>query len=362
MTFVLSNVGTPLLWLGCGHLLLGNLCIGLFEGWLLSKWTCASRGQAQAWMIFANYASAWTGLYSLPFIVGFWDNQFDSFPLYHVEWTLVLTVLTAFVMTVLIEAPLVFLAVRRTPIGRGRLSASIVGVQIASYLPLVVLYLATSDLSAITRWDRVPASEIDAEFDGWVYYESSDGLSIRRCRIDSSNDETVISLEGTTVCRRPFEGPTLKQTGLGKCRLEHSRLVSTTDGMANLSGFAGVYEFRRDAWFEPLDFREPEDRFVGCNARGEEGLVFGPRRADGRFATTLDRVAWRTPVNAWKTAFPAILPEDVVVCEFGEQIVLLDQRHKRIAAVCRGRQPALLAAKSPEWYELPADETPLRAE
>lgn len=62
---VLANVGTPLMWAHALSLLVGNLCLGILEGALLS-WVYKIRaGRAVGLMIMANYFSAWLGRTSL---------------------------------------------------------------------------------------------------------------------------------------------------------------------------------------------------------------------------------------------------------------------------------------------------------
>src|SRR5262245_20873331 len=58
-----ANAGTPLMWAGAFHLLVGNLIIGVIEGLLLISWFRVPRGHVIGIMMLAKYASAWGGAY-----------------------------------------------------------------------------------------------------------------------------------------------------------------------------------------------------------------------------------------------------------------------------------------------------------
>jgi hypothetical protein len=56
-----ANAGTPLMWAGMIHLVIGNALVGLLEGLLLGWWFRVPRAKAIGAMIVANYTSAWLG-------------------------------------------------------------------------------------------------------------------------------------------------------------------------------------------------------------------------------------------------------------------------------------------------------------
>lgn len=56
-----ANAGTPLMWAGMLHLVVGNALIGLLEGGLLARLCQIPPGKAIGTMIAANYFSAWVG-------------------------------------------------------------------------------------------------------------------------------------------------------------------------------------------------------------------------------------------------------------------------------------------------------------
>jgi len=56
-----ANAGTPLMWAGMIHLVIGNAVIGLFESVLIAWLFNVPRSKAIGAMILANYVSAWLG-------------------------------------------------------------------------------------------------------------------------------------------------------------------------------------------------------------------------------------------------------------------------------------------------------------
>ncbi|MBR6464107.1 MAG: hypothetical protein IKS81_02315, partial [Verrucomicrobia bacterium] len=56
-----ANAGTPLMWATLLHLFIGNLLIGIFEGYLLAKFFKLSKLRSIILLIIANYISMWLG-------------------------------------------------------------------------------------------------------------------------------------------------------------------------------------------------------------------------------------------------------------------------------------------------------------
>ena len=98
----LANVGTPLLWVGTFHLLIGNALIGLGEGLLLARWFKAPKQRAIQIMIGANYFSMIVGL----FAIAIYGDQFASGvlgdrPLYRVGRLICIAGWLSFGMTIM---------------------------------------------------------------------------------------------------------------------------------------------------------------------------------------------------------------------------------------------------------------------
>ncbi|MCC6228794.1 MAG: hypothetical protein IT432_06160 [Phycisphaerales bacterium] len=344
---LLANVGTPLMWLGCGHLVLGNLIIGLCEGALLSWWGGVKYKSAAPKMIAANYVSGLVGMALLPGLVQWVDASFVDPPLYRAGLTLGVLVGVAFVLTVLVECPLVLWSLKGSSRGLSARLAGAVWVQAASYAVLIAMYLWVSPMSLLTDYTVVrDVRGMAGEAHGYVYYVDARDGSVRRVRLDRTGDERVGELpEDRRVGRRLPLWARSEADGRVSIVDTEGRVeivVATQDSgvVGKLSESVGA-EGPSDVW--PRDFRAEKDRGVisySAHTFAEAGL---------REFDTADAEGWRlkhslnfaNPLWRWRATAPAILPNGSVVFEFGHQIVIMDQQ-QRIGFLAMGTSPAVV--------------------
>ncbi|MFI4916720.1 MAG: hypothetical protein ACIAS6_09485, partial [Phycisphaerales bacterium JB060] len=201
----LANAGSVAMLAGAAHLLVGNLAIGLAEGGILMK--LGARRRAMGLAIAANYLSAWAGVLLAAWA---WGVAMDALPgdylskIIPAHWL----VFAAFTLVgFVIELPILWLAFD-TPRKPRRVLAAIALANAATALGLVVWYGAASDVSLASRFDSVKEPAM-VELDGtreaktddgqggalpWVYYIASDGQTVRRIRLDGSDDARVTKL------------------------------------------------------------------------------------------------------------------------------------------------------------------------
>lgn len=348
-SFLLANVGTPLMWLGCGHLVLGNLIIGLCEGGVLSWWGGVKYKPAALAMIAANYVSGLVGVALLPLLARWVDAGFADPPLYRAGLTLGVLVGVAFVLTVLVECPLVLWTLRGSARGRGARLAAGVWVQGASYAVLIPMYLWVSPMSLLTDCTVVrDVGGMAGDASGWVYYIDERGDAVRRVRLDRTSDEKVGEIS---------EKPRRARWDQLWARLEADGSVSIVDGEAEyavvratrVSGLVGA---RTDAYnpdgpsrVYAIDFRDDPGR-AAFTYRALPVMDSGLDRIElgaGGYANG-ERVRTLTYSNAivhWGAGSPVILPNGSVVFEFGRQIVIMDER-QRVGFLARGTSPAVV--------------------
>lgn len=201
----LANAGSVAMLAGAAHLLVGNLFIGLAEGGILMK--LGARRRAMGLAIAANYVSAWAGVLLAAWA---WGVAMDALPgdylskLIPAHW---LVFLAFTLVGFLIELPILWLAFD-TPRKPRRVLAAIALANAATALALVCWYGLASDVSLASRFDSVrePAMvglgatrEAKAD-DGqggalpWVYYIAGDKQTVRRVRLDGSDDARVTEL------------------------------------------------------------------------------------------------------------------------------------------------------------------------
>jgi len=348
-SLLIANAGTPLMWLVCGHLVLGNLTIGLCEGALLSWWGGVKYQSAALKMIAANYVSGLVGMALLPGLVQWVDASFADPPLYRAGLTLGVLVGVAFVLTVLVECPLVLWSLKGSPRGRGTRLAAGVWVQAASYAVLIALYLSVSPMSLLTDYTVVrDVSGMAGEAGGHVYYVDERDGSVRRVRLDRTGDEKV--------------GELSEDRRVGRwlplwAREEADGSISVLDGVTGQevvvatrpSGIAGKFsdEWNADGpsatW--PRDFRPQEqwhDRSYFTMPVAEFGLAeyisYDRDKKEWRRGRSLN---FSNPLWSWPVLSPTILPNGSVVFEFGRQIVIMDQQ-QRIGFLAMGTSPAVV--------------------
>ena len=201
----LANAGSVAMLAGAPHLLVGSRLIGLAEGGILMK--LGARRRALGLAIAANYLSAWAGLL---LIVWAWDLTMEWLPgdylskIVAAHWL----VFAGFTLVgFFIELPLLWLAFDK-PRKPKRVLGAIALANAATALVLVCWYGVASDVSLASRFDSVSdpamvgidgAREATTE-DGqggalpWVYYIASDGQTVRRVRLDGSEDDLITKL------------------------------------------------------------------------------------------------------------------------------------------------------------------------
>jgi len=106
-----ANAGTPLMWAGLLHLVVGNWCIGILEGWLLAwRYRMPIRRSAAA-MVVANYTSMGIGVWGFSVLQpGLLPRLLGDEPLYSAPPVLLLLTILAYVATVVIEWPFCYWA------------------------------------------------------------------------------------------------------------------------------------------------------------------------------------------------------------------------------------------------------------
>jgi len=163
---VWANAGTPLLWAGMLHLAFGNALIGLGEGLLLARLFSIPKRKSVWIMILANYASAWLGgllargaiVHTLPLDL---NNGWKWF------W---LMVVVTYVMTLIIEWPLVAWCLRGKQGWLKRSLAASLGVQSASYVVLFGWYWMASGTSLYTKRNIVAPADLSLPDSVFVYF------------------------------------------------------------------------------------------------------------------------------------------------------------------------------------------------
>jgi hypothetical protein len=341
-----ADAGTPLMWAGLLHLVLGNALIGIFEGMILGwafklkKWRCVLA------MIPANYFSAWVG--------GMFLNHeisailpFDLYSAWRWIWVMVFE---TFLVTLLFEWPFVFFCF---PTSRGRFKRSIMGnllVNSLSYVLLLGWYWLASGTSLYTKMNVVPPSEIAFPKTGLVYFISSTN---EVCKMDLSTRqlETVCPLQSGRDDRLFIRASAFGAGGWDILDSSKKTLICS-----NLQGVAVSRQQDTDdpgqirgTWFN-FDY----DKIPRLGAAESSGWSFktgfwpieglrGTNRATGQKIY----FSLETPFVAWIVRNATQLPNDEVVFQLGDdQICLFEPSTKKIALLARGQGPVVVLPKN----------------
>jgi hypothetical protein len=343
----LANVGTPLMWATAAHMFLGNACIGVLEGALLSWLFKAIAYRAIPAMILANYVSAWIGwAFLMPLVIG--RIEFDLYNAWPRMWGLVAA---AYLLTLIFEWPFLMLCLARAPKWFRRSLPACFLVQTASYLLIAGWYWLASGTSLYTRLTVVSPSEMRLPEGVVVYYVSADDGDVYRRALRAGNVERVLTFKSTSVddCLLLEESKSTR----GSWQIAAFRVADGEDAPSTVvaSGLAdAAVPHYTENQYERHSARGAFWNFGDVPAIGgadENSWQFrsgfwpiaglrGENRATGEnFQFCLE-----TPFVSWHVRHATQLPNGQVVFQFGQrQICIVDRESRRIALLAYGRGP-----------------------
>lgn len=366
-----ANAGTPLMWAGMLHLVIGNALIGVGEGALLAWLFSVPKGKSVAVMILANYASAWLGgLFIRGAIV-------DALPMDLTNgwsWFWVMVVVT-YCMTLALEWPFIAWCFRGTQNWfRQSVRASLV-VQSASYLLLFGWYWIASGTSLYTRMNIVAPADLSLPESVLVYFIAPADGNVYSRQLTSTREKKVFELHSTNRDDRLFVRPSTMDTNYWDlvARIDtkdrEGRLVDVLTNMP----VEAVPDWRSShtdppqyegTWFS---FGEVEGFRSATNAQWKFWAGFWPvERLRASHKTTGERVrfSYETPFGAWTVRNATQLPTDKVLFQLGDdQICAFDPVSRRVALLWHGRGPVPVIGKANVEADDPANGSqPIRSE
>jgi len=344
-----ANAGTPLMWASMLHLVFGNAAIGFVEG-LLVSWifSCAKR-RAVPILIVANYASAWAGGFLLARPLSFIpDMTIENIRL----WLCVFTII-AFLMTLLIELPFVWLAMRVQRRGLRRAFSATLVVHGVTYLLLIGWYWMASGTTMVTQLQVVPATDLLPGEQYALYFISPDGNEVIRSDLTGGQQATLRHASAEHPNSRLF----VRQSTAGAydlfvhvasdgARSEDELIVEDFADLAPVDWHIkeGHSENSTGTWFNvgPVPTLAAESDWVfDTGFWPMEGIV-AVRESKG----VRRRFSLETPFAAWIVRNATHLEGDRVVFQLGyDQICVLAAESRRIALIARGKGPVVAKPK-----------------
>lgn len=187
-----ANSGTPLLWLGMLHLLIGNFVIGYLEALILHRLYRIDLMRAVTVMVIANYTSAFTGFYlintgTIPVLVRPLIDQFFL--------TLGTVFGLAFLITLIIEMPFVRFIFKRDGLGWRPTFAGLIIIHMVTYAMMTSLYFYVSDISLYSKTKTVPLEKLFLPDDIVIIYVEANGGSLVVLNHDGSEIKRLTHFE-----------------------------------------------------------------------------------------------------------------------------------------------------------------------
>jgi hypothetical protein len=345
-----ANAGTPLMWATILHLVFGNALIGVGEGLLLARLFRVPRGRSVLWLIAANYVSAWLGgVVLLQAVVGRVNLTIENIQPWF--WGFVVV---AFLITLVIEYPFFWLALRAAPRAMRRAVKATVMVNIASYAVLFGWYWMASRVGMMTQLTVVPVAEMHAPEGYSLYYLSKTGTEVIQARLDGALARTLKTVVAVDINDRLFArenvrmsydlwihfDPDDRKKARDELVVADFSMRAPIDGRQASDPAAEVYGTWSTFGEVPKITDEGDWRYR-TGFWGVEGIVGSSERLNARF-----RYALETPFASWRVRNGTHLDGDYVVFQLGEdQVCILQPQTRKIALVARGHGPLVAKAK-----------------
>jgi len=358
-----ANVGTPLMWATMFHLLIGNLLIGVFEGYILGAVFKLPMGRCIRKLIEANYISMGLGGLILLNIVFY----FIPIDLYTLPWIYPGMILLSFILTLLIEYPFV-LSVFKDVQERGKKAwKGTLLTQTLSYIILFGWYGIASYTSLYTENKIVPLSEMELPKEVTIYFISTEDGNVYYGQLVEQNWQKVYDLgekdakidekylnvwpseANTNLWDLVFCGRDRKNKRITEVILKDIAQDATPFGDIMNGPYTDPYsqssdrkthqigDAKQSAWVFINGFWAAEG-FWGRNEKNNEEV----------------RVSLEIPYQGkWYVGYLSHLPGDRVLFQLGsDQICLYDLNKKQVALVARGSSPlAVIGGKVPTPVE-----------
>jgi hypothetical protein len=332
-----ANAGTPLIITSALHLLFGNLLLGIFEGCLLKDFFASGQRWVIPVMILANYASAWSAAALMN--ATYWDTDFLN--LDNVRWFFLAMIVVAWVFTIVMEWPFIWLCFRGE-IGAWKRSLQVsLKIQSISYVVMMVVYWYVSDTSLLSGTTVAKPSDFQLPDGIEIYYIAPEDGDVYRRSISGEAPEKVSDLNSKSYWDRLFVTPMTDgmQTDLKALLSTPERKIDLASGLAvrNVPSADKPRE-ERDTWFKVGDADKlavPVESEWGFETGfwGAEGLVAKNRKRGKRIELSLE-----TPFVTWYARNAVHIAGDLVLFQLGtNQICVFHPATRRIAKLWNGQ-------------------------
>ncbi len=352
-TPVLANVGTPLMWVTGGHLLLGNALIGVFEGAILARLFKVRLRRAILIMIFANYVSMLPG-WGIAELLAHWfeTSQLRANPLADGWRAIVVSVAAAFLCTIVLEWPFCLWAIWKTGGRSIRALKSSAILQTASYAVLIPLYSTFSHISIYTEATIEPDLGFVRQPSAMIYYINPDDGDIWTIRADGRDKRRALSAGITERNAWLYVKPAPEADGYDLWCVPplfpDRKLIEVVGRMA-----APRHDTEPDLWSNFGPYFGMADHLVvnpDCPVAWRAYAGFWSAEGigiekDKRWEYNL---ALDTPFVQWFCRNVVILPNDQALFQMKDMLLILDMPSRKLGFLTIGRGPVVVMNDPPK--------------
>lgn len=351
---VFANAGTPLMWMGLVRLAFANILIAIAEGLIISflfraYYPKVIKGTLKiiGIMILANYFSWFAGeIGILPFIGKIKGAILADNPLINAPKFILVMGIFAFVLTLILEWPFCLWVLRKKNNKWLKSSAACLLVNLCSYAFLVNMYKNASVYTIYTALSVQPNGSFSTSNNVWVYYIAAKDGDVHRIRPDGTSEEKIYESNIELKSIEPYPRPQLSVKPSGKEYHLDLWIANENEKRLLLENFAltAVTNDEKD--------NNPEGN-DDCQSTNLEGVISNWIQEDEWIWNELImvnksnsqklRFGLETPFLQWWPGEIIYLPNDQIVYQLGNQIVLVDLNKKLIGLLSLGFGPVVVA-------------------
>lgn len=351
----LANAGTPLLWANAFHLLLGNIFIGIFEGWLISRLFKIRNKWLFPVMILANYFSFIAGMAGLA-----WFNQtlaksplFQP-PVHYLPTILISLGVATYLASIILEWPFCWFIVRKSPRPIRTATLASLVAQTTSYAILTPLYFLISSFSLITNADWQNNLSFVKNKESVVYFIGLEDGAVWRMHMDGREKQKVIDAGLVDPGARLFVKPSKNNNNKvdlwcvpGDQQSPRQLLTALASKAVPLPRTESMYESATwgnfNAWgisATTYDLRQDEPHTWDCKSgfSAYDGIRI---YKDNYVAYQLALETAYTGSFQWSCRNLLILPGDQCIFQTEDQLLILDMPTKKMGFLTMGRGPVV---------------------
>lgn len=358
-SLVLANIGTPLMWMPGIRLVFFNIVIGIAEGLLIGLLFKTFRPKkinllkTIGILILANYVSMLVGewLLSKPFLA-MKDYILDGQPLYNAPKFIFMMIGVLFVITIIIEWPFFLWTLRYRP---KRLLKSFIACPLAhilSYTFLVYMYISVSGYTVYTDFDLTKDLSFSKNNNLWVYYIDKIDGDIYKIHTNGTEKTKILEADikdNSDMFGRPSLFIVRSDKGNGydlwlenyKNENGNKKLISNfnkyPEWFTGLKSLESPKVKPEDYYWSFHDVLKLENNKSKYDAEVGFWALEGLLIYDGEKKDNLMlQINFETPFLQWQIRNVNLLPNEQIVCQLGDQVVLIDIEERKIGMLAWG--------------------------